>query len=64
MYKHWILSLLTAVMIAASTPAHAKQYEVGGCNPTLPQFPTIQVAVLSVPPDRRFWSAQGRILSK
>ncbi len=50
MYKHWILSLFTAVMIAASTPAHAKQYEVGGCNPTLPQFPTIQMAVLSVPP--------------
>jgi len=50
MYKHWILSLLTAVTIAASTPAHAKQYEVGGCNPTLPQFPTIQLAVLSVPP--------------
>ncbi|MGC2357058.1 MAG: hypothetical protein WA491_13425 [Candidatus Acidiferrum sp.] len=50
MYKHWILSLLTAVMIAASTPAYAKQYEVGGCNPTLPQYPTIQLAVLSVPP--------------
>jgi Periplasmic copper-binding protein (NosD) len=50
MYKHWILSLLTSATIAASTPAHAKQYQVGGCIANLVSFTTIQAAVSSVPP--------------
>jgi hypothetical protein len=51
MYKHRILLLLMAATMIASRPAQAKSYEVGGCNPSLPQFPTIQMAVSSVPPE-------------
>jgi hypothetical protein len=50
MYKHWILLLLAAATLIASTPAHAKNYEVGSCIPSLPKFTTIQLAVSSVAP--------------
>jgi hypothetical protein len=49
MYKHWILLLLTAAMIVASRPAHAKNYEVGSCISSLTKFSTIQAAVSTVP---------------
>jgi len=44
-----ILLLLAAVVIAASRPAHATNFEVGSCIASLTKFSTIQTAVSSVP---------------
>jgi hypothetical protein len=41
--------LLTFIAVAVSIPAYAANYGVGGCNPNVVNFATIQSAVSSVP---------------
>jgi hypothetical protein len=47
--SHRVFSLSAAILVAVSMSAFAKTYEVGSCVAALPQFPTIQAAMSSVP---------------
>ncbi len=46
MSRHFMWFLVAAIMAAVSVPAHGKTVQVGGCSPTIKNYPTISAAVI------------------
>ena len=53
------LLLFATLLLLAAQPVMAKNFAVGTCNPKLPNFATISIAVSSVPPGSKIFVCPG-----